>query len=351
MSQSDRLFLDDVCPTLHDRLKQKLVDDPSVQLLEQDFQDFEVNYSVACQDSVIKVKVLYPFLSEVLQHGLQELLDRVWQGLPVQGLKADPQHGLLQFEVDAAALGEDQETRKRCAQLLASVRIWLLVAPLVGCLQWLRNATDRARQAGMRAAPGGAAEAAAAAIGKPPAPICLQVRCLESCWIICKPDRVLVILSISLEDEVDVALGRAFCQEFAETGRKPMDFSLPCTFNEPRDLPMDLRGESLASSPNVGFLTLTLSDQCVRGASEDRLISLAKPVMTFRNFFHFHLKHAKSYLHSRLRKRLDQWQQQVIKARRKPQRGQELRRLATGRVFVPPPRAAAIETQPDAQQT
>jgi len=215
MNQSDRLFLDDVSATLHDRLKQKLVDDPSVQLLEQDFQDFEVNYSLACQGSVVKVKVLYPFLSEVLQHGLQEFLDHVWQGLPVQGLKAEPQHGLLQFEVDAASLGGDLETRKRCAQLLASTRIWLLVAPLVGCLRWLRNATDRAREAGMRAVPGGAAEAAAAAIGKPPAPICLQVRCLESCWIICKPDRVLVILSISLEDEVDVALGRAFCQEFA----------------------------------------------------------------------------------------------------------------------------------------
>jgi len=224
-------------------------------------------------------------------------------------------------------------------KVLGCAAVYLSGNPLIwiGAIWWYK------KQSAAKAA----AEAAAAAIGKPLAPICLRVRCLESCWIICKPYRVLVILSISLEDEVDVALGRAFCQEFAETGRKPTDFSLPCTFNEPRDLPSDLRGESLESSPNVGFLTLTLSDQCVRGASEDRLISLAKPVMTFRNFFHFHLKHAKSYLHSRLRKRLDSWQEQLTKARRAPRQGQGVRRLATGRVFIPQPRAAATETQSD----
>eukprot|EP00435_Cladocopium_sp_Y103_P026413 s2652_g6.t1 len=50
-------------------------------------------------------------------------------------------------------------------------------------------------------------------------------------------------------------------------------------------------------TPNVGFLSLTLTDQL--GIPADRLIALARPVMTFRNFFLFHLKHTKSFLHSR----------------------------------------------------
>jgi len=164
---------------------------------------------------------------------------------------------------------------------------------------------------------------------------------METCWIVSKPDRVLVIVSVNLDDEVDVTLGRAFCQEFAETGRKPTDFSLPCSFNEPKEIPSDLRGITSEPLPNVGFLTLTLSDQCVRAAAEERLQALARTVMTFRNFFHFHLKHAKSYLHSRLRKRLDVWQKQLVKARRERRPGQELRRLATGKLFMPPPRESS----------
>mmetsp|Transcript_96339 Transcript_96339/g.223389 ORF Transcript_96339/g.223389 Transcript_96339/m.223389 type:complete len:120 (+) Transcript_96339:602-961(+) len=105
-------------------------------------------------------------------------------------------------------------------------------------------------------------------------------------------------------------------------------------------MPIDLRGAVPETLPNVGFLTLTLSDQAVKGASDERLQALARPVMTFRNFFHFHLKHAKSFLHSRLRKRLDTWQKQLVRARRDRRPGQELRRLATGKVFVPPPREA-----------
>ncbi|CAK0800557.1 unnamed protein product, partial [Prorocentrum cordatum] len=221
-------------------------------------------------------------------------------------------------------------------------RTWLLIGPLVGRLQFLRDAAQRARQAAATAAPGDAAGAAARALGQPPPVVSLRVRRLETCWIVSKPDRVQVILSIHLDDEVDVALARAFCQEFAEANRNPQVGSLPCTFNEPKDTPIDLRELGSFRLPNVGFIAFTLSDQIVESATEDRLHSLARPVMTFRNFFNFHLKHAKSYLHSRLRKRLDGWQQQLNKARRAPRKGQEkVRRMASGREFRPPPRGEA----------
>ncbi|CAE8589976.1 unnamed protein product, partial [Polarella glacialis] len=128
--------------------------------------------------------------------------------------------------------------------------------------------------------------------------------------------------------------------EFAETKMKATEFSLPCSFSESRNPPEEIRGLALnAAAPNVGFLTLTLSDQHVVGASQERLLALAGPVMTFRNFFNFHLKNTKSFLHSRLRKRLDSWQQQLNRARRK--RAQEKRRLISGKEFVPPSRVGA----------
>lgn len=313
----DRMFLEEVCPTLRDRLVQKLVDEPQICCPEQDFQDFEVSYSFSCEASSLQLQVHYPFLAQLLQKGSQALLERVWDGLP---LRLRVHDGILDVTVDISSLGEDLTARQRCADLLAGSRMWLLIGPLVQQLRWLRD------------------QAASTA---PPAMLSFQARNLETCWIVSKPDRVSVIFSMHLDDEVDVTLGRAFCTEFAETNRKANDFSLPCTFSEPKDPPIDLRDIQIANIPNVGYLTLTLSDQCVRGVSDDRLYALARPVMTFRNFFHFHLKHTKSYIHSRLRKRLDLWQQQLSRARRQPRRGQErLRRLKSGKVFDPAPRTA-----------
>lgn len=345
MSQSDRLFLEELCPTLQQRLLeepprlvQRLIEDPSARIQDQDFQDFEVGYSLSSEGKELRLKVMYPFLHEVLDRGSQVLLDRVLGGLPLCSLEVFRDHGELVVGVDAEVLLEDEAIRQQCARVLAGTRIYLLVGPLVERLLWLQGAVAAGDEAAARAAPGKAAAAANAAAGPPPPLLQLQVRQLETCWIVAKPDRILVIVSVHVQDEVDVALGRAFCQEFAETNRKATDFSLPCSFSEPKDLPSDLRGLPAPAAPNVGFLTLTLSEQSVRGASEERLLALARPVMTWRNFFHFHLKHAKSYLHSRLRRRLDGWQQQLSRARRPAKRGQATRRLASGKEFTPPPR-------------
>eukprot|EP00930_Biecheleria_cincta_P050846 TRINITY_DN36017_c0_g1_i1.p1 TRINITY_DN36017_c0_g1~~TRINITY_DN36017_c0_g1_i1.p1 ORF type:complete len:324 (+),score=57.74 TRINITY_DN36017_c0_g1_i1:59-1030(+) len=323
MSQSDRLYLEDGCPTLLQLLERALVKEVGVQLVEQEIQDFEVGYSIQMEGSIIKLKIMYPFLSGVLKHGSQQLLEHLWSGLPLE-LQVRHESGELDVTLDVNGF-QDDEVALRCAQRLASTRTWLLTGPLMSCLSWLQQATDKTVAAG--------------AAGSPPQPIMLQFRQRETCWIVPKQDRVLVILSVDLDDEADVALGRAFCQEFAENKKKGTEFSLPCSFHEPKDAPSEVRGIGLGSSPNVGFLTLTLTDQHVQGASEERLLALSRPVMTFRNFFQFHLKHTKSFLHSRLRKRLDHWHQQLKKARRR--RAQEKRRLISGKEFVPPSRVSA----------
>lgn len=324
MAQSDRLFLEDTSSSLQQALETKLKKGKEIQ--EQDFQDFEVNYWVSSDEENLQFIIRYPYLQEVLPNGSQELLEHVWDGLPLS-LKVEG--GQLEVGVQMAALGEDMELRERCATQLLKTRVWLLIGPLQKRLMWLRDATATKK--------GGNSTVASTATV--PAPVMVQVRQLESCWIICKPDRILVIFTIHLDDEVDVALGRAFCQEFAETGRKASDSSLPCTFTEPKEPPADLRGMTTSFTPNVGYISMTLSDQCLRNATEDRVYDLARNVMTFRNFFNFHLKNAKSYLHSRLRKRLDGWQQTMNRAKRAPRKNQEtVRRTMGGKQFTPAPR-------------
>mmetsp|Transcript_96339 Transcript_96339/g.223388 ORF Transcript_96339/g.223388 Transcript_96339/m.223388 type:complete len:137 (+) Transcript_96339:63-473(+) len=123
MNQSDRLFLEEACPALHQRLTQKLVEDPNVQLAEQDFQDFEVHYSIACSGTVLTLQVQYSFLGEVLQHGLRELLQRVWAELPLQW-RADAQQASLQVELDAAGFHGEAPEEHSSASWLCAYEDW-----------------------------------------------------------------------------------------------------------------------------------------------------------------------------------------------------------------------------------
>jgi len=303
----DRLFLDDASASLSRELTRKLVDDPSAKIDEQDIQDFEVGYSISSEGSLLRLQISYPFLADVLKHGSQNLLEKVWEGLPIQ-LGVD--NNVLSLAISADDLG-DAANRQHCVQRLVRSRTWLLIGPLVERLTWLRDVGSQ----------------------KTPPFLTILLREQETCWIVVKPDRVTVIFSVHLQDEADVALGRIFCREFAEeANRKPREFAPPCSFNGPDDIPSDVRSASNVA-PNVGFLSLTVTDQVVKGASDERLWSIAEPVMTLRNFFHFHLKNAKSYLHSGLRKRLDGWEDELKRARRASRKTQDKRRLPSGKEF------------------
>lgn len=313
--QSERLFLEETCGPLKEKLMLKLVEDVNATIHEQDFQDFEVNYVVSTQDANLIIEVKYDFLAEVLNNGSQALLERVWEPF-VQNMQLQVESKVLKLGVNAAVMGDRAQA---CATSLSYTRLWLLCGPLVERSRWLRDETA------------GVAVGRGAAAACPPL-LRFQVRRNETCWIVVKPDRVAIVFSIHLDDEVDVALGRAFCTEFAETKRAGALHALPCSFSYPQDVPQDIQGQVL-SPPNVGFLAFTISDQAVRNASEDRLHQMAKPVMCFRNFFIFHLKNCKSYLHSRLRTRLDTWQKGLKAARRQGQNVQ--RRTIQGKVFDP----------------
>eukprot|EP00438_Fugacium_kawagutii_P007653 Skav216806 [mRNA] locus=scaffold2110:141873:144123:- [translate_table: standard] len=219
---SDRLYLEETCPALQ-QLLQKLVADPKAPLEEMD-----------CGD-VLVLKVQYPFLKNVWQQGSEELLHKVWEGLPVR-FALDTAGDEMKVAVEKAALGRlNQPEAVRCVERIASTRIWLLIGPLIQRLRWLQDAVVKGDEAAKKT-PLNAQEARAKAIGQPPAPCMVQLRNQEHC--------------------------------------KGTEFSLPCSFHEPKDKNMlsDLRGLAAAHgvNPNVGFLSLTLTDQHVRGATEDK---------------------------------------------------------------------------------
>merc|ERR1712032_1257669 len=182
-------------------------------------------------------------------------------------------------------------------RMIANVRNWLLIGPLVERFRWLRQAASNH-------------EILAQEAGGPPELMELRVRDHETMWIVPKRDSVSVIIAVNLEDEDDIALGRAFLQEFVDCNRQSHHYMPPCSF-EDRDVPSDLRNNAPQKKPNVGFLTLTFSDQSVRGVSDARLYELAIPVMTFRNFFMYQMRCTECMISQRVRKRLETWQRKI----------------------------------------
>lgn len=299
---TDRMFLEGRCPTLDKLLTEKLVENPKCSLY-WDFQDFECRYKLSSdKDSdILYLTVSYPYLSQVLPHGSQALLERAWSGMPdgVLNLKAEGEN--LNITVNLAGLGTNETGKKFLAQRLGAVRPLLLTGPLVQRLHALRDG----------AAPG------------PPAT--LRVRRNETTWILPKQDRVVVIFSVHTEDESTTTIARTFCQEFVEAHRG-CPGSLPCSFTEPKEPPSELAGLPPADTPpSVGYLSMTISDQKVKGAADDRIQSIAFNTMTLQNFFDYHLKSSMRYLHSRMRAGLDKYQQMLNRAR--PEQQKERRNI------------------------
>eukprot|EP00811_Abedinium_folium_P001298 NODE_11187_length_1302_cov_6.912340.p1 GENE.NODE_11187_length_1302_cov_6.912340~~NODE_11187_length_1302_cov_6.912340.p1 ORF type:complete len:316 (+),score=106.85 NODE_11187_length_1302_cov_6.912340:79-948(+) len=286
-------------------------------------QDFEVTYTVVFTKEAVELEIYYPYLEQVWKLGTRELLDRVWEGLPLE-CALDLPAGTLRVGVQMTGLSEDVQFRESLVTRLASTRGLILAGPLMTCLCQLRD----------NLAGSGSAV---------PAPMCLQVRSLESCWILPKEDRVVVYFGVHIDAEADVVLGRALCVEFAETQRGLGGFSPPCSFYETKEPPVELgnfKAPAVAGTvgyPNVGYISFTLTDQAVRGASDDRLVSLARPVMTFRHFFLHHLITARSYLHSYLRRRIDGWHERLQKSKRRSRRSPDKRRTISGKEFTPQP--------------
>jgi hypothetical protein len=331
-SVKETACVEDLSPGLAEQLLAMLHEDKASPE-RSGIQDFEVYYCLRADEldgeSSIQMQVGYRYLAEVWQNGSQAILERTWSCLPLRyGTTVDEETGcsVLDIRVSKAPIREKTLDLHAMVRLLASVRIFLLIGPLVERLRWLRGASHTHPAILKKAA------------AEPPALLALRVRDSETNWIVCKRDCVSIIITVHVDGEVDVAediaLGRAFCQEFAETIRHVGHFTPPCSF-ESKDIPSDLRNISIDTNPNVGYLTFTFSDQSVRDVSEERLHQMAIPVMTFRNFFLYQLRCAGTALHSRVRKVLDGWQRKLQSARRAPRRTDARRRVVSGKEFTP----------------
>eukprot|EP01121_Diplochlamys_sp_Union-15-3_P021313 TRINITY_DN85_c0_g1_i4.p1 TRINITY_DN85_c0_g1~~TRINITY_DN85_c0_g1_i4.p1 ORF type:complete len:320 (-),score=66.28 TRINITY_DN85_c0_g1_i4:41-1000(-) len=107
-------------------------------------------------------------------------------------------------------------------------------------------------------------------------------------------DRVLVIFTINFKDPDDIVIGKVFLSEFRKSvsGAPSVDFVQ-------REPPRELSGQNIKAD---GFVTFVLFKRHFE--AKNRVLTV-NTLQTFRNYLHYHIKCAKSHLHTRMRNRVD----------------------------------------------
>jgi len=127
----------------------------------------------------------------------------------------------------------------------------------------------------------------------------------ESVWFKQDGDRIVVIFSITFDDQDDVVFGHVFLNEFSKNmpGAPACDTYL-------KDPPSELAG--IRNLHAHGYASFLLE---ARHYQPNKRENTCDVVLTFRNYLHYHIKCSKAYLHIRMRARVASLLQVLNRAR------------------------------------
>lgn len=139
----------------------------------------------------------------------------------------------------------------------------------------------------------------------------------EAIYVKASHDRVTVIFSTVFREETDRVFGKVFIQEFVDARRRAIQNAPQVLFRN--DPPLELQGVPGVrdtGTGEIGYVTfgislvqpawqtvLTLSVLFPRHLTPQRMNDVISHIQTFRDYFHYHIKASKAYIHSRMRKR------------------------------------------------
>lgn len=133
----------------------------------------------------------------------------------------------------------------------------------------------------------------------------------ETMYVDASSDRVVVIFSTIFKDPDDNVIGRVFMEEFKERRRNFQQ--APQVIVSYRTLPEELKDmKEAVTGDNIGYLTFILFPRHTKPATRDNTIDL---IHTLRNYFHYHIKCCKAYLHAHMRHKTNEFLKRLQLAR------------------------------------
>lgn len=169
-------------------------------------------------------------------------------------------------------------------------------------------------------------------------PILVRFRPREPILILPRAERVIVVYALHFQDTTDRAIARIVAQEFVESTRTIAN-APPCTFTDrDREPPAEIRGQPDVPAPGscpeslVGYLSFGVFPR--HFDTEAKREAAITQLVHFHTYLDYHIKAAKSYLHTRMRSNVDGWMLVLNRAQPEDPFAAKEKKLASGKTFV-----------------
>lgn len=148
-------------------------------------------------------------------------------------------------------------------------------------------------------------------------------------------DRVTIVFSTMFQDETDKIFGKVFLQEFVDARKRSVQ-TAPQVLYSNNECPLDFKKvDESKNKENKGYIIFIMFPRhLIKGEMRENCIS---HIQFFRNYFHYHIKCSKAYMHSRMRFRVKEFSKILNRAVHENEsddkKQNELRKTASGRKF------------------
>ncbi|KAK5131421.1 hypothetical protein LTR08_000957 [Meristemomyces frigidus] len=276
----------------------------SIDQVVSDFDNVTFHISTPTSKTQILVSLAIKCYPELVKYGAQQVLEREYASYIVE-----PESGYdFSVQLDLEQLPESREEKDDLVRRVSLLKRNAMAAPFEQAFDEFASLQEQAKQYTSESAPQGVREG-----GEVRA---IHYREEEAIYIKASHDRVTVIFSTVFREETDRVFGKVFLQEFVDARKRGVQ-NAPQVLqsNEP---PLELQGQpGLAKGKGeISYITFVISH-----------------IQTFRDYFHYHIKASKAYIHSRMRRRTADFLQVLRRARPEETAEKGERKTASGRTF------------------
>ncbi|KAL1841205.1 hypothetical protein VTJ49DRAFT_7326 [Mycothermus thermophilus] len=304
---------------IHSVLTERFSGAPPVSI-DQTVSDFDgVTFHISTPETKTKILVSLQIrcFKDLQRYGADEVLNREYGPYVVP-----PEPGYdFSILIDLENLPEEKEARDDLAMKVALLKRNAMAAPFEQAYQEYYQLKQEAAKFTSEEAPQGVREG-----GEVKA---IHYREEEAIYVKASHDRVTVIFSTIFREETDRVFGKVFIQEFVDARRRAIQNAPQVLFRN--DPPLELQGVpgvKNTGSGEIGYVTFVLFP---RHLTPQRMPIVISQIQTFRDYFHYHIKASKAYIHSRMRRRTADFLQVLRRAR--PDSEEKERKTASGRTF------------------
>ncbi|EPE06711.1 ARP2/3 complex 34 kda subunit [Ophiostoma piceae UAMH 11346] len=289
----------------------------SIDQTVSDFDGVLFHISTPETKTKIQVSILLRCFDDLVKYGAQDVLQREYGPYIVE-----PEPG-FQFSivVDLEQLPAEAEEREELVRKIALLKRNMMAAPFEAAFAEYYKLKEAASQYTSEEAPQGVREGGEV--------MAIHYREEEAIYVKASHDRVTVIFSTVFREETDRVFGKVFIQEFVDARRRAIQNAPQVLFRN--DPPLELQnvpGVSQSGNGEIGYVTFVLFP---RHLTPQRMPEVISHIQTFRDYFHYHIKASKAYIHSRMRRRTADFLQILRRAR--PDSEEKERKTASGRTF------------------